>query len=159
MLLSRGGKPITGPPKTDGSNRTVFLDPGTVEVLKAHRTAQLQQRMKVGEKWQNHNLVFCRWDGGDVNYTIYNNALQVQNQVPAISVHALRHSHATFLLNQGVSEIVIADRLGHAVGKGRSILGKTSWYSHVTDDSRKEAAKAFARALQKGFQNALNKLD
>lgn len=152
LLSSTGGKPVTGPPKTDGSNRTVFLDPGTVDVLKAHRTAQLQQRMKAGEKWQNHNLVFCRRDGGAVNYTIYNHALQVQNQVPAISVHALRHTHATFLLNQGISEIVIADRLGHIVGKNnRTMFGMTAHYSHVTNDMRKEAAKAFARALQKGF--------
>lgn len=151
LLSASGGKPVTGPPKTSGSNRTVFLDPSTVEVLKAHRATQLEQRLKA-QKWQNHNLVFCRRDGGAVEYHVYNCALQAQNQVPVISVHALRHTHATLLLNQNIAEIVIADRLGHVVGKkGTTILGMTAHYSHVTDDTRREAAKAFGRALQKGF--------
>ena len=86
-----------------------------------------------------------------MDYHAYNKTLKSQSLVPVISVHSLRHTHATFLLDQGISEIVIADRLSHTVGKGRSILGMTARYSHVTDDMRKEAARAFARALQKGF--------
>ena len=151
LLSATGGKPITGPPKTSGSNRTVFLDPGTVEVLKAHRTAQLEQRLKAGAKWQDHNLVFTRRNGGAMPYETLNAFLYRQRLIPVVSVHSLRHTHATFLLSQGVPETVIADRLGHTVGKGRSMLGMTARYSHVTDEARKEAAKAFARALQKGF--------
>lgn len=152
LISASNGDPVTGPPKTDGSNRTVWLDTGTVEVIKAHRKSQLQQRLNA-KKWLNHNLVFCRRDGGAVNYGIYRRIILAQQYlVPTIPVHALRHTHATFLLNQGVPELVIADRLGHVVGdKSKTILGMTAHYSHVTDDARKDAAKAFARALQKGF--------
>ena len=149
LLSATDGKPVIGPPKTDSSNRTVFLDSDTLEVLKAHRTAQLEQRLK-SKKWQNHNLVFCRKDGGAVGCNLYYSALQAQDLVPPISVHSLRHSHATFLLGQNIPERVIADRLGHTSG-GQGIYKMTAHYAHVTDDTRREAAKAFARALQKGF--------
>jgi len=152
LLSSRNGKPVTGPPKTESSNRKVFLDPSTVEVLKAHRAAQIEQRLRT-QNWQSHNLIFCRQDGGAENYSKYNYILRRQKQVLPISVHSLRHTHATFLLNKGISEIVIADRLGHTVKK--NLLGisitMTARYTHVTDDMRKKAALAFVRALQKGF--------
>ena len=55
---------------------------------------------------------------------------------------------------------MIADRLGHTIGKNsRTMLGMTDHYSHVTDDTRREAARAFARALLKGFSECSGWLD
>jgi integrase len=43
-------------------------------------------------------------------------------------LHAFRHTHATLLLESGVSEIYVAKRLGH---KDTKELSRT--YGHITD--------------------------
>jgi len=45
--------------------------------------------------------------------------------VPAITIHGLRHSHASFLISRRVPDVLIARRLGHTV----STLYKT--YAHI----------------------------
>ena len=61
--------------------------------------------------------------------------LHANNQksgVKKITVHGLRHSHASYLLsNPMISELLIADRLGHSV----EMLRNT--YAHVYEKSRK----------------------
>ncbi len=48
-----------GTPKS-GRSRTVALDAETVAVLRRHRTAQLQERMKWGALWTDSGLVFTK---------------------------------------------------------------------------------------------------
>jgi integrase len=50
-------------PKTERGRRVVALDPGTVEHLRAHRVAQLEERLSVGASYQDDNLVFAKVDG------------------------------------------------------------------------------------------------
>ena len=49
--------------KTRVSRRRNWLDDETARLLRAHRTAQLRARMRAGEAWADHDLVFCRDDG------------------------------------------------------------------------------------------------
>ena len=53
-----------------------------------------------------------------------------------LSFHALRHTHATFLLENGVSIKVIQDRLGHS-----SAVTTLDYYSHVSPKMDEEAAR------------------
>lgn len=53
-----------------------------------------------------------------------------------INFHALRHSHATILLKQGINPKVVSERLGHAkVGTTLDI------YSRVLPSMQEEAAQ------------------
>lgn len=56
-------------------------------------------------------------------------------QLPQISIHGLRHTHATMLLIKGENIKVISERLGHT-------SAKITWdtYSHVLPSMRKETA-------------------
>jgi integrase len=47
--------------------------------------------------------------------------------VPGMHFHDLRHSHKTWLIEDGIPEIAQARRLGHRLGGVRGI------YSHVTE--------------------------
>ena len=52
--------------------------------------------------------------------------------VKRITVHGLRHSHASYLLsNPTISELLIADRLGHSVEMLRST------YAHIYEKAEK----------------------
>jgi hypothetical protein len=58
----RGGGLTFRQPKGK-SKRTIVLPAERVPLLKAHRAAQLAERLKAGNIWQDHDLVFCREDG------------------------------------------------------------------------------------------------
>ena len=56
-------------------------------------------------------------------------------QLPQISIHGLRHTHATILLLKGENVKVISDRLGHT-----SVKITLDTYSHVLPSMKKQTA-------------------
>lgn len=115
------------PTKNYSSIRTIDLDKGTLEVLK-----------QITEKLNDDDWVFV----GDVKpySTTYNDRLRVlckRLDIPQISMHGLRHTHASLLLNADVSLASIAKRLGHS---DSTITQKV--YVHVIDEmADKDRAK------------------
>jgi integrase len=63
--------------------------------------------------------------------------------VPPVSLHDLRHTHATILLLAGVPGHVVSQRLGHA-----SPVITLSVYAHVMSGNQREAADLFARLVR-----------
>ena len=55
----------------------------------------------------------------------------IETNVPVIHPHGLRHSHASLLIRNGISPIVIKDRLGHA-----TINTTLNVYSHIYSNDR-----------------------
>jgi integrase len=58
LIRVRGGGFQFAAHKTNAGKRTMSLGPETVNALKEHHEAQYQETIKVGERWQNHGLVF-----------------------------------------------------------------------------------------------------
>ena len=54
---------VKGDTKTRKSRRVLKLPTRAVQALRAHRTRQAAERLAAGERWQEHDLVFCREDG------------------------------------------------------------------------------------------------
>lgn len=50
-------------PKTAKGIRSIALDGGTVEALRAHRRRQAQERLAFGPDYADNSLVFCQPDG------------------------------------------------------------------------------------------------
>jgi integrase len=50
-------------PKADRSRRTLALPGQLIEALRAHRAAQLEERVAAGSLWQDHDLVFAQPNG------------------------------------------------------------------------------------------------
>jgi integrase len=91
-------KPFLAEPKTDRSRRVVALDPGTVKVLKSHKTAQKEERMAAGPAWQETGLVFAREDGSILHPQTLSGSFERAVKaagLPPIGIHGLRHSHAS----------------------------------------------------------------
>ena len=138
-IVSRLGryKYVEREPKTESSRRMLMLPRFVLDILKVHRTRQLEARLKAGEKWQDHGLVFCNRRGGflypDVLLGQFHRVL-AQAGLPRMRLHDLRHSAATILLSMGVPAKVIQEILGH------STIGMTmNIYSHVLPVMQKDA--------------------
>lgn len=67
-----------------------------------------------------------------------------KNNLPPISFHDLRHTHATTLLLLGENPKVVSERLGHA-----NVGITLDTYSHVLPDMQKDLAKNFDQAMKK----------
>lgn len=133
-------------PKTKNSKRIVSLDKQTMEVLKHWKKEQRKMMFQLGYNTMNdEQLVFSN---------IENSFLQVskprkwmlqtihKNNLKEISIHGFRHTHATLLLEAGVSPKVISERLGHS-----SIQITLDLYSHVTEEMEREVPDIFANAV------------
>lgn len=66
----------------------------------------------------------------------------LNNNLPSIRFHDLRHSHASLLLSQGVQAKVISERLGHS-----NISITLDLYSHVYEATNIEVANNFDKFL------------
>jgi integrase len=106
------------PPKTKRGNRVIALDAGTVEALRQHRLRQLEERLAAGEAWANDlDLVFTREDGSPIHPQAFSEAFHqhvADAKLPKLSLHGLRHTHATLALRAGVHAKVVSERLGRA---------------------------------------------
>jgi len=62
--------------------------------------------------------------------------------LPKLTIHGLRHTHATILMEKGVSPKVVSERLCHA-----SPAITMDIYSHVLPDMQEKAALGIDAAL------------
>ncbi len=141
--LVRGTDGFTyGPPKTEKGRRDVSLDDITAAVLRRHRKQQLEERLLMGEAYNDQGLVFARadgspWDPDSITGTF--ERLSKRAGLPRIRLHDLRHTHASMALRAGVPAKVVQQRLGHA-----SITITLDTYTHVAPDLDAEAARRVA---------------
>jgi len=133
-------------PKTKAGRRDITLPDFLVEVLQAFRTEQLQIRIKLGAgKLPNDALLFSRINGELPSQKYYSKAwsdFAAQIGMPEISFHALRHTHASQLISEGVDVVTISKRLGHA---NAAITLKV--YAHLFTKDDGKAAAAINAAL------------
>lgn len=110
------GKPYFGPPKTPGSQRTIYLDPGTLEALKQQRELVGGIRAAQAHVWQEHDLVFPSLVGTPYNEGRLSeqfHALCHNAGVTRIRVYDLRSTWASVALEAGVHQQLVSERLGH----------------------------------------------
>lgn len=105
-------------PKTACSVRDVFIQDELLAVCKEIRIEMMAQQIRHG--YRHSTLFFEDRDGGYINYYTYNKYLRENAQAALgkeITPHALRHTHASLLMEQGISIDAISRRLGHENSK------------------------------------------
>lgn len=137
-----------GPPKTEGSKRTIRLFPEVVDALRAHKQRQREERIRAGagwraEEWKATQLVFTTATGGPLAGSTLSHALHrhlAAAGLPRLRVHDLRHSTATILMEAGLDRAYIMELLGHTDMK------TSGRYTHVRPTST-VTAEAMRTAL------------
>ena len=132
-----------------GHGRQIALPTLAVDALRAHKALQAEERLLLGPSYKNNDLVFPRYDGEfwpPDSFTSSFAAAMRKHDMRQLNFHALRHSHATILLKQGVNPKVVSERLGHA-----KVDTTLDIYSHVLPSMQEEAAQR----LDKAFRAAL----
>jgi len=139
------GKLVISEPKTQRSRREIPLTPATAAMLRAHRKAQLEERMRAANQWQDHGLLFATELGEPVEPRNLLRTIEIVARkagVEGIGVHTLRHSAAVAWLESGVHIRQVADLLGHS---SISVTGDT--YGHGSQDGARAAVLALGSRL------------
>jgi len=135
-------------PKTKKSKREVPLPDEAAFAIRLHRINQAKFRLASGEKYQNQNLVFCTSKGTPIEprglIRAFHRIRDKAGLPKDLTVHSLRHTFATRLLEEGVSLKVVADLLGH---EDISTTGNT--YSHVHPKMKTAAANEINSLLKR----------
>jgi len=139
--------PIFTAPKTKKSRRNVELTKSAIAHFRRHRTRQREQRLAVGDSWQDLDLVFPNeigrpMDGTNLSERDLRRVLD-RGSLPRIRFHDLRHTAATILLGRGVHPKIVSEMLGHA-----DVRVTLDLYSHVTPTMHREAAVVFDKVLE-----------
>jgi integrase len=144
-LVSVGYEIQWSEPKTAKGRREIKLDSATIAELRAHRARQLEERLAAGETWQDGDLVFCREDGSPLHPQAVSKMFEklvAAAGLPKLSLHGLRHTHATAGLRAGIPARVMQERLGHS-----NVAITLDIYSHVAAEMHDDAADMLGALL------------
>lgn len=135
----------TNSTKSEAGNRKISIDKNTVLMLRLYKARQYQCFMEHGYGAKMAKYVFSN------GFNIYPNRTNLQlvltkhlkqAGLPRFTFHAFRHTHASLLLNAGISYKELQHRLGH------STLAMTmDIYSHLSKEKEKDAVNFFEKAM------------
>ena len=105
LVRGAGGVPTLADVKSRAGRRLVEIPALAVAALREHRVRQLQERLALGEAWQNSELVFSTTIGTPLSPTNVTRQsfrpLLKRAGLPQIRFHDLRHTSATLALAAG----------------------------------------------------------
>ena len=108
---------ITDTTKNDSSTRCIKAPAIAIQLLKEYKRWQAQKRLSMGDRWVDCDRLFTKPDGMPIHPdTIgcwFRDFIRAHD-LPDISIHSLRHTNATLMINSGIPITTIAARLGHA---------------------------------------------
>lgn len=134
-----------GPPKTESSNRVVYADDGMVESLKAHRTRMQAEQHREG--WKPDGLVFCTEDGTMIsprNLLRHFKTVLAAAGLPNFTLHELRHSAGSLMLEEGAQMHHVSETLGHS---SSNVTRKV--YAHAYEDGKRKAVAGVSRRIRR----------
>jgi integrase len=124
--------------KTQSSDRVIYISDKTINILKAYKKEQLENKLKLGSKWENSKRIFTTNLGGDMHPDTPSQILEKiikKYKLKRISFHGLRHTSISLQISSGIQSQIISKRAGHS-----SVTTTHSIYSHFFDNEFQEVA-------------------
>ncbi|HZR88413.1 MAG TPA: tyrosine-type recombinase/integrase [Bradyrhizobium sp.] len=118
-----------------GKARTVALPSLAVDELRRWRLAQAEELLKLGIRTDDSWHVVTRADGEPLQPRSLTHVMSAFLDEWGVTLHKLRHSHASHMLASNVHPKVVQERLGHS-----SIAITLDIYSHLMPNMQGDAA-------------------
>lgn len=133
-------------PKTKHGRRTISVPPVVLATLKVHILKVQERRLLLGlGRAGRDDLLFPRWDGEvrsphwlTQKFQLCMTALKIER----VTLHCLRHTHASQLIASGMDVLTISRRLGH----GSPAITLTV-YGHLMTGADAKAAEVMEQAF------------
>lgn len=133
---------LFGDTKTYHSQREIPITNRLAMELNAHRVRQNDNKRRFKDFYKHElDLVFCREDGSPLpKSTLFNAFRRILKKVdlPQLSIHSLRHTHAVLMLESKAEMKYIQEALGHS-----SMQITSDVYSHVSKKIESDAINKF----------------
>ena len=130
-----------------GKRRDLPIGEDLTQTLKSWRGEQVKHTLQRGGTWSEDDWVIRQPDGFPINPDTLLHELrkaEIKLDLPHVSFHDLRHTHATLLLEAGIDLKTVQDRLGH-----ESIVTTGNIYAHVTGHMKRDAVDALDNSFRK----------
>ena len=126
-------------PKNKNSIRDIYIDDEVIEILHTLQDIQEENKNVYKQYYNDTNFVFQLPNGNNLGHgfisTFYRNIKEiVKINAP---IHSMRHTHITWLIENGANLKSIQYRVGHS-----DIKTTLNIYTHVTEKMKKDVAEA-----------------
>ena len=140
--------------KTPGSNRIVKVPPICMALLQELHQEREQYKADLGDAWRgdpNNDVIFIKEDGTpmgkDTPNRAFKHAIQRYNQtheekLPEITLHGLRHTCISILIDGGMPDVAVKEVSGHS-----DLETLRRVYSHAFRRTEERAAEIMERKL------------
>lgn len=146
---------ITQTPKTRKSIRTIKVPQDCMDMLRKYKTYQLQERLQLGDQWEDYDRLFTTWNGCPLHpssvtswFSKFARSLGLPD---GITIHSLRHTNASLLIAAGVNVRTVSARLGHAHTSTTMDI-----YSHAIQSADVAASKAIGSVVHQKHSKRQN---
>lgn len=130
-------------PKTASSTRSISLDKETLHIMTKWRTMQRMDYLRLGFNTSSDDQYIFTNERNELYYPqVVNDWLKYlikKYDLPKITPHHFRHTHASLLLQAGVPVKEVSERLGH-----KDVKITLEIYSHVMPEEAEKTASKFA---------------
>lgn len=137
---------FTDETKNESSVRAIKIPADAVQMLRAFRSWQNEQRLKCGDQWKDCGRVFTAWDGSPIHpdsITGWFTRFVKRYDLPPVTVHSLRHTNASLLIAAGTNIRTVSARLGNSTTSTTSNI-----YAHAIKSADAAAAEALGDILR-----------
>lgn len=145
--LDRGGKELYLDTTKNRRARVIPVPLMCVAPLRWQRLRQAGQRSVLGGEWHDSGLVFTTRSGRPIEpRNLYRSfqRISASASLPPVRLHDTRHGCASLLFAAGVAPRTVMEILGHS-----QIAVTMNVYTHVSDDTRREAMSHMDRLLKR----------
>ncbi|MCT9106105.1 site-specific integrase [Streptomyces mirabilis] len=145
--LNRGGKELYLDTTKNRRARVIPIPLMCVAPLRWQRLRQAARRDAIGADWHDSDHVFTTRSGRPIEpRNLYRSFLRIAASagLPQVRLHDTRHGCASLLFAAGVAPRTVMEILGHS-----QIAVTMNVYTHVSDDTRREAMSNMDRLLKR----------
>lgn len=136
---------FTDTTKNDYSLRTIYVSKELIDLLKLYYEEQQREKITLGNLWIDSNRICIQWNGKPMStntpYEILQKLLK-KYDLPQVSIHSLRHTNATIMIESGTDLKTTSARLGHSQTSTTMNI-----YVHQIKSSNEHAAENISKTL------------